>query len=97
MDISGHGRELISFCKLTRYKIVNGRLGYDKEKGNYSCHTVTGSSIVDYCLTRERNSHLIDNFYVSDINTLSDHAFLSIRLTIRNVKETNDGVEKSYS
>ena len=27
--ISGHGRELIHFCKLTGYKIVNGRLGSD--------------------------------------------------------------------
>ena len=91
LDIGGiscRGRELINFCKLTGYKIVNGKLGSDKEIGNYSYHTVAGSSLVDYCLTR-------DHFYVSNINTLSDHTFLTLQLKIRNVNETNDGLKES--
>ena len=58
-------------------------------------YCVAGSNLVDYCLTREKKIHLIDNFYVSDINTLSDHAFLNLRLKIRNVNETNDGLKES--
>ena len=63
-EISGHGRDLLSFCKATRVRIPNGRVGDDHGIGNFTCHTPAGSSLVDYCLIRDKNFHLINNFSV---------------------------------
>ena len=87
-EISGHGRDLLSFCKATGFRIVNGRVGDDYGIGNFTCRT--GSSLVDYCLMREKNFHLINNFSVGEINTFSDHPYLQLRLKI-NVHPENIG------
>jgi hypothetical protein len=46
-----YGNKLINLCKATGLKIVNGRLGNDKNIGNYTCHAPLGSSVVDHMLT----------------------------------------------
>ena len=68
-EISGHGRDLLSFCKATGFRMVNGRVGDDHSIGNFTCHTPAGSSLVDYCSMREKNFHLINNFFAGEINT----------------------------
>ena len=90
-EVSGNNKQLLDFCKATGLKILNGRVGDDREIGNFTCHTPAGSSTVDYCLTRERNFDLIENFYVGEINTISDHAYLQLHLKINNSEaiETN--------
>ena len=75
-EISGHGKDLLSVSKSTRFRIINGRLGGDQDLGNFTCHTPAGSSLVDYCLLREKNFHIVENFKVGEINTLSDHSYL---------------------
>ena len=47
--VAGHGKDLISFCRSTGFRIVNGRLGDDQDIGNFTCYTPAGSSLVDYC------------------------------------------------
>ena len=68
-------------------------MGDDYGIGNFTCHTPAGSSLVDYCLMREKNFHLIHNFSVGEINTFSDHAYLQLRLKINvqpeNISENN--------
>ena len=86
IEVSGNHKQLLNFCKATGLKILNGRVGDDREMGNFTCHTPAGSSTVDYCLTRERNFDLVENFYVGEINTISDHAYLQLRLKI-NISE----------
>ena len=44
----------------------------DQDLGNFKCHTPAGSSLVDFCLLREKNFHIVQNFKVGEINTLSD-------------------------
>ena len=61
-ELSGHHKQLLDFCKATGFKILNGRIGDDGKIGNFTCHTAAGSSIVDYCLTREHNFELMDNY-----------------------------------
>ena len=81
-ELSGHHKQLLDFCKATGFKILNGRIGDDGKIGNFTCHTAAGSSIVDYCLTREHNFELVDNFHIGEINTISDHAYLELHLKI---------------
>ena len=82
--VSGHCKDLISFCRSTGFRIVNGRLGDDQDIENFTCYTPAGSSLVDYCLIRERNFELITNFYMGEINTISDHSSLQVHLKIKN-------------
>ena len=71
-------------------KILSGRVGDDRGIGNFTCHTPAGSRTVD-CLTRERNFDFIENSYAGEIDTISDHAYLQLRLKIYNSEaiETN--------
>ena len=82
IEVSGHHKQLLNFCKATGLKILNGQVGDDREMGNFTRHTPAGSSTVGYCLTRERNFDLVENFYIWEINTISDHAYLQLRLKI---------------
>ena len=72
---------------MTGFRIINFRVGEDGSIGNFICHTPKGSSIVDYCLTRERNFSVIKKFKVDDMNTISDQAYLQLSLKINNITE----------
>ena len=37
-EISGHGKDLLNFSKSTDFRIINGRLGEDRDSGNFTCH-----------------------------------------------------------
>ena len=95
-EVSGHAKELINICRQTGFKIVNGRLGHDQDLGDFTCHTPAGSSTVDYCLARENNFDFIEKFYIGDINTISDHSYLQLRLKI-NIQCKDKNVDKVKS
>ena len=59
IKVSGHHKQLLNFFKTTGLKILNGQVGDDREMGYFLCQTPAGSSIVDYCLTREHNFDLV--------------------------------------
>ena len=88
-EVSGHHKQLLDFCKGTGLKILIGRFGDDREIRNFTCHTPPESSTVDYCMTREGNFDLVESFYVREINTVSDHAHLKLRLT----NNTSEAIE----
>ena len=45
--VSGHGKDIISFCGSTGFfRIVNGRLGDDHDIGNFICYTVLQLAVV---------------------------------------------------
>ena len=92
-EISGHGKDFLkNFSKSTGFRIINRRFGEDQDLGNFTCHTPAGSSLVDYCLLREKSFHIIENFKVGEINTLSDHSYLQLRLKI-NLQSQNNTIE----
>ena len=95
--VSGHGKDVISFCRSTGFRIVNGRLGDDQNIGNFTCYTPADSSLVDYCLLRERNFELIKHFYVCEINTISDHSYLQLHLKIKNKTRNEPTFEPTNS
>ena len=72
--INNNGKLLIEFCKVNDMKIVNGRLGSDKEIGEF---TFRGSrdrnSTIDYCIVSPGLGPHIQNFEISSFNDhLSD-------------------------
>ena len=44
------GLRLLNICKEASLRIVNGRLGLDKEQGNFTYQSVLGKSVIDYVL-----------------------------------------------
>ena len=50
------------------------------------------NSTVDYCLTKEGNFDLVENFYVGETNTISDHAYLQLHLKIKSSETSGTNV-----
>ena len=44
------GLRLLNICKEASLRIVNGRLGLDKEQWNFTYQSVLGKSVIDYIL-----------------------------------------------
>lgn len=90
------GDSLLDLCKATNQRIVNGR--WPGDRGNFTCVTYNGASVVDYLLTSQNNFDLIANFAVKEFTTYSNHAPISFSFKI-NSKFSNDSCrykEKSY-
>ena len=45
-----YGKELLDLCISSELRIVNGHVGSDKDKGDFTCHTPRSSSTVDYTI-----------------------------------------------
>ena len=62
--VNKNGKQLLELCKMSDLKIVNGRIGRDRDTGNYTCHTSNGKSTIDYAvLSMELYPYIVD-FYV---------------------------------
>ena len=59
---------------------MNGRWEEGEEIGKFTCFKLTGNSLVDYCLVREKNRCITNSFRTGDISIHSDHAFLFVSL-----------------
>ena len=91
--ISGHGKDLLRFCKSTKFRIMNGKWGKGDGKGKFTCINVKGSSTVDYCLIRERTLKLVDEFSIGNLTTYSDHVVLNIKLKTGQHKSESENNE----
>ena len=71
--------------------------GLERIETRVISHVITpaGSSLVDYCLLREKNFHIVENFKVVEINTLPDHSYLQLRLKI-NLQSQNNTIKGDY-
>ena len=80
--VNNNGRRLIDICCDLSLRIVNGRFGYDKGTGDYTCVTHNGSSTIDYAICSPALLKSISNFVVDELDTcLSDvHKPLQIML-----------------
>lgn len=70
--INIRGKELLAFCSAANFTIANGRIGKDKEIGNFTCLTSNGASVVDYLLIEADAVNSIHDFEVGE-NYQSDH------------------------
>ena len=90
--INQNGNDLLELCKSFDLKIVNGRVGDDKNIGNFTCHKPSGKSVVDYAVVSDCLAPHIVNFNVDMFDkSLSDvHCPISLCLT----KPEQDHMEK---
>ena len=61
--------------------------------GKFTCHTPSGSSIVDYFIASSTLSTDIQSMFVNDLSLLSDHCMLTLKLKISIDSLTNDIIE----
>ena len=88
--VKGHGAALLDFCKSTGFRIGNGRLGSDSDKGNFTCYQPGGNSLVDYLLIKEKDFHISSDFEIGEMNGFSDHGFLKIKVKCHKTEEKVD-------
>ena len=79
-SINAYGRNLLSLCKSTGLRIVNGRHTGDPD-GSYTFLSSNGTSTIDYVLVDAKYFKEIMNFSSGTFTTFSDHApiYFSIR------------------
>ena len=71
---------MIQFCKSSGLRIANGRIGSDKDLGQFTCLGKKGNSVVDYFLLDQNSFDLISEFCIGDISDFSDHTTLNIAI-----------------
>ena len=74
------GKRLLELCKTTNFLIANGRLGSDKDIGNFTYTSEKGCSVVDYLLLPLTDFDIVSSFEVCDVTEFSDHAGLTFTL-----------------
>ena len=86
--INNEGRKLLDICKSGNICILNGRCGDDKYIGNF---TFNNTSIIDYSIASAEAINYVDNFCVTELDTLftDNHAFLTTTLKFENISENS--------
>ena len=78
--INLNGRKLLDFCRQNELRICNGRLGDDRNIGNFTFTGSTGKSVVDYVITNPTMFESFMKFNVCDPNILSDHCLIEFSI-----------------
>ena len=94
-----YGRRLLELCKTTNLLIANGRLGLDKDVGDFTFYGEKGCSVVDYLLLPLTDFETISNFKICDVTEFSDHAGISFGLKCKSrTSSTYDHIpERTFS
>ena len=79
--LNNNGRMLLDLCKQTGLRIMNGRVGNDKNLGRYTYVGSRGSSVVDYVISTQNLFRNVESFTVHDPNILSDHCLVEFSLS----------------
>ena len=77
------GLRLLNICKEASLRIVNGRVGLDKNQGNFTYQSTLGKSVIDYVLLQPEMFENTMHFAVHGIYTFSDHAPVQISFRIK--------------
>ena len=75
-------KKLLDFCKLTGLRILNGRVGLDKNIGKCTYVGSTGKSFVDYIIASQSLFPAINTVRIDDPNILSDHCLIHFSLLL---------------
>ena len=67
---NSYGKELLDLRISSEPRIVNDRVGSDKDKGDCTCHTPSGSSTVDYTIS---SVNILGNLAAFQVDELSVH------------------------
>jgi len=88
--IDTHGNRLIELCLSTSHIIGNGWLHSDQGVGDYTFHSLNGSSVVDYLLLKPYKFKYINSFKILQPNEFSDHSGISFSITCKNNSSNNN-------
>ena len=78
-----HGKKLLSLCKTTGIRILNGRT-FGDYFGHCTCYSHNGSpSVIDYMLADSELLKHIECFHVNDPSDLSIHTMLSCSIKLK--------------
>ena len=64
--VNNYGKELIDHCISSRLRILNGRIGMDREQGAFTCVIPKDSSVVDYSVASIDLFKLIADFNIGE-------------------------------
>ena len=84
------GKNLIELCKVHDLCIVNGRLGSDKNNGDFTCYTHNGASTIDYAIVSPGLLTKTYDFCVHDFDSLFSDTHCPISLAISSALEISD-------
>lgn len=73
------GKRLIELCQSTSLVIGNGRLYGDLGIGEYTYHSMNGSSMVDYFILNPHDLKNVTDFNILEPNEFSDHSGIEIK------------------
>ena len=65
--VDSSGLKLIDICKNSGLKLLNGRIGQDKDIGYYTFHSVKGKNVIDYVLCHYDCFKIITDFLVNEL------------------------------
>ena len=80
--VNSQGKCPIGLCRMCNLRILNGRVGSDKEIGHYTCYTYNGTSCVDYVLYSPQLIPFISDFDVGECMLYSDHCAIYVSIFI---------------
>ena len=89
--VNQYGRWLIDLCVDNQLYILNGRSLGDLTCKS-TCHTPSGSSIVDYFITSSTMSTDIQSMIVNNLSLFSDHCMLTLKLKVSIKSLNNDTI-----
>lgn len=75
-----NGLQLIDFCKMTGVRILNGRVGKDKDVGDFTYYDRHGGSVIDYMMLSQEMFTSVQEFEILDPVSFSDHCMLKLGL-----------------
>ena len=93
-EVNAYGRSLIHLCQEFNLCMGNGRLGDDKQVGQFTCVTWNGASTVDYLLFSHSFLDCLVHFEILDISEFSVH--FPLAFTIQVFYETNVAATVAY-
>ena len=101
--VNNNGLLLLDFCKQTGLRIMNGRVGQDREIGRYTFVGHRGSSLVDYVLGSQEMFNFVKSFEVQEPNILSDHCVVNFSFEFgscmmqENESDNYDHISEKYT
>ena len=88
------GAKCLDTCKCNNLFIVNGRVGHDKNVGNY---TFRNTSVIDYALATANCFEYFLDFKIEEVDPLFSDGHSLLSLTIQMSDNTIKVAEKFYS
>ena len=94
-----NGKSLINLCRVLSLRIINGRIGKDKELGEFTFKSPNGNSTIDYCIATQNSLPHIEDFEVDTLDqNLSDfHSPVILTLKTNHTVNINNNVNDTIS